>query len=131
MRISDWSSDVCSSDLFARRDHIVDLACQGFLEIEPPAFDQLDHARAQEIIVPSAIGLVAIRKAGLVAPYFDRDDDPLRIADPEIVKSDIERQFEILQQYAPGLWFQDGGHEAGQGRSEFAHLDPAGATHKT
>src|SRR3546814_3269467 len=66
LRISDWSSDVCSSDLIARR-----LALDGFIALAPDAltplggyprdeeqarslFPQLDQARTREDFVAAA-----------------------------------------------------------------------------
>src|SRR3546814_12837220 len=70
MRISDWSSDVCSSDLFGRED---------FLAVE---HDQLvrfgpverDAAPAEAVVAIDAaiFGDHAARESGIVAQLFER-----------------------------------------------------------
>src|SRR3546814_6962614 len=61
MRISDWSSDVCSSDLLAVRDDIFDLghaSAEKFLDI-----GQILDPRRDEEALPAAIMLAQQRLA--------------------------------------------------------------------
>src|SRR3546814_13088011 len=54
MRISDWSSDVCSSDLFAMRGNVVDLAVGVVIGA---AFGKIVSALVSGIIMPM-VGIV-------------------------------------------------------------------------
>src|SRR3546814_9642722 len=70
MRISDWSSDVCSSDLFGRED---------FLAVEHDQLVRLgtverDAAPAEAVVAIDAaiFGDHAARESGIVAQLFER-----------------------------------------------------------
>src|SRR3546814_3315884 len=71
MRISDWSSDVCSSDLINKRQ-VENLACAG-------AFDGLSPNRAQayhaaEIIVRHASAAASERDSAQVSLFGGAED---------------------------------------------------------
>src|SRR3546814_3538102 len=64
MRISDWSSDVCSSDLLG----------------------------AEEVVIPGERLVVLGGEIGRLHPDLDSHEQPLRTADLEFVKADVDRQ---------------------------------------
>src|SRR3546814_6158959 len=83
MRISDWSSDVCSSDLPVRPDVAAFLA---FLNAQDgPKMEELPPAAAREVM--RALGRVADVPRGAIAHVEDRvipgpaGDIPIRIYD--------------------------------------------------
>src|SRR5687767_9703909 len=84
-------------DAAPRRHQIVNLAHHRLLEVEAAAGDESADLGAQEIIVPGAAGLVAGGEAALVDPDLDRHQQPLRVADLEVVEADVEVEPVILE----------------------------------
>src|SRR3546814_6762946 len=69
MRISDWSSDVCSSDLARQQVHVHAVACA--IIADRQTRDQEDHARDQQ------------RYGRVVEPIAERDGRADRLAGEE------------------------------------------------
>src|SRR3546814_9502256 len=86
MRISDWSSDVCSSDLVNARLEAIDVEI-GALVDRPISFDPADMAHAGAFMSIEVDGSLRIER-GYVRPEDEpaADDtmgDPERTVDPE------------------------------------------------
>src|SRR3546814_567476 len=83
MRISDWSSDVCSSDLSALRVFVMGERAAAH---EPPTADDLEMMRSltREAIEAGALGVSTSRnlmhrtKAGELAPSLYSEEDELK-----------------------------------------------------
>src|SRR3546814_1382048 len=87
MRISDWSSDVCSSDLAVNLD--VATSVLGGL-----ASSRLDNelVKKQQLAVAVSAGLQAFEKVGLVEVYADVKPG----VDPAVAGRALDRQIEKL-----------------------------------
>src|SRR3546814_4091167 len=73
MRISDWSSDVCSSDLFLqRRAHIVAKEGEAGFGTELVADLSVD---AREGRIGRRVGEIAVEEGGLEALFLHRSDE--------------------------------------------------------
>src|SRR3546814_15103930 len=92
MRISDWSSDVCSSDLPLQRDAVTQLGL-GILVADRPAIggpDQIEAAALVgfvalacfELILDIRIAAVADQRDGRIAVAAVADDQWLEAAQP-------------------------------------------------
>src|SRR5205085_9043868 len=74
-----------------RCGQVIGLADEGLLQVEAAGPGQRADLGAQEIIIPGLAALVDRGEALLVDPDLDGDQQPLRHADLEIVKADIDR----------------------------------------
>src|SRR3546814_938090 len=85
MRISDWSSDVCSSDLMTRRVVVTGLGVVTPLGVGvEPVWNRLILGHSGLVRLPDAIAAdLPARVAGMVP---DKDDDPAGF-DPEVAVS--------------------------------------------
>src|SRR3546814_18024001 len=97
----------------ARGDDAIDLADQRFLQVESAPVDQIDHGRTQKIIVPRQINALADANDRRIAPDLDSHQQPLRTHDPEMGKTDVERQIENIPHNPHRLRYRPSG-EAGK-----------------
>src|SRR3546814_18617236 len=84
MRISDWSSDVCSSDLQERREHVLRQGLRRLHRIGPARIAGVEHAGLSHGETPAEGGQVERRLAQSLHPA----------ADPEIL---VERRYAGLR----------------------------------
>src|SRR3546814_19750336 len=87
MRISDWSSDVCSSDLFDNCvDYIVELLDEAVLEENLPASIEDRTTELGRITKPIALTIKALVLTTAASPLFNGNPDYDSFADKNGVK---------------------------------------------
>src|SRR3546814_7669268 len=72
MRISDWSSDVCSSDLQERREHVLRQGLRRLHRIGPARIAGVEHAGLSHGETPAEGGQVERRLAQSLHPVADQ-----------------------------------------------------------
>ena len=82
--------DAKGADAAAGGHEIVDRAHQGLLEIKAAARCQFLDLGAQKIVVPGRGCIVVGWEGGLVHPHLDGERQPLRVADLEGMKADVD-----------------------------------------
>src|SRR3546814_11287326 len=92
MRISDWSSDVCSSDLIGKRDHERDGAA-----VQLGDADQIvEHDRLQFLADVVDLGLGQRHESPIVRPGIVEDRENDRGLAPELRFVDLADEYAIV-----------------------------------
>src|SRR4051794_36379173 len=85
-----------------RSNALEDGVRQRLLKIVAPGECNFLHLRAEEIVVPCAGRIVIGRHIRVIEPDFDRNQQALRRADFEVVKSNVSLHRQRIEQYPRG-----------------------------
>ena len=91
-------NDAESANAAHRCDPIIDRMCQRFLEIVAARRCELFDLLPNEVVIPGKRRIVTIRRRDVIKPDLDGNQQTLRRADLEVVKSDVRHDFERIEE---------------------------------